>query len=106
MKQDSGAPLGTGSRKCPACLGYGYFLVEDSDKRIECRRCTPLARWRAALVEIANSKAGCASAAAMRGKARWALSDSDGSPEGRDAQRLDGEAATARAEGIAKDDRP
>jgi len=27
--------------------------------------------------------------------------DSDGSPEGRDATRLDGEAATARAEGIA-----
>jgi plasmid maintenance system antidote protein VapI len=28
--------------------------------------------------------------------------DSDGSPQGRDAQRLDGEAATARAEGIAQ----
>jgi hypothetical protein len=31
-----------------------------------------------------------------------ALRDSDGSPEGRDAKRLDGEAATARAEGIAQ----
>jgi hypothetical protein len=30
------------------------------------------------------------------------LCDSDGSPEGRDAQRLDGEAATARAEGSAQ----
>lgn len=28
--------------------------------------------------------------------------DSDGSPEGRDGDRLDGEAATARAEGIAE----
>lgn len=28
--------------------------------------------------------------------------DTDGSPEGRDAQRLDGEAATAGAEGIAQ----
>jgi len=37
------------------------------------------------------------------GEPRWSeSSDSDGSPEGRDAQRLDGEAARARAEGIAQ----
>jgi hypothetical protein len=79
--------------------GRLYYDAEGYAITLGYERHGPVSPLREALSEIANKKAGCASAVAMRGIARWALRDASAmSGSAQDAQRLDPKGASATRE--------